>query len=329
MKRSFGLQRRNVFDEPEEEQQPQAAAMNNKFTSKKTQESMLDALEQDPDLFDYDGVYDQLKAQSSLKKHKEEDGSHKKPRYIQGLMRASEKRKLDLERAEDKKVQREREAEGDAFGDKEKFVTTAYLERQKELRLLEEQERQRESLESGNVTLFYKGLLETKSADRGPVDLKVVQKPSQEKSVTQNEKDSVFKNAIASGRVQMNDSEEVVDKRQLLTGGLNFTAKALSQKVRDKEAQVLLEQQRAQQKAKEELERAEFEKRRQARELQARRRAEVQAQRVQVESIQEDQKVKVREELAKTFESSLSTDTISDAKARYLARKKAAQSLPE
>ena len=41
-------------------------------------------------------------------------------------------------------IQREREAEGDEFKDKEAFVTQAYKEQMEELRRAEEEERKRE-----------------------------------------------------------------------------------------------------------------------------------------------------------------------------------------
>jgi coiled-coil domain-containing protein 55 len=67
-----------------------------------------------------------------------------KARYIDNLVNASVKRKIELERAEERKVQREREAEGSLFDDKEAFVTEAYKEKQKELKRLEEEEKKRE-----------------------------------------------------------------------------------------------------------------------------------------------------------------------------------------
>ena len=50
-----------------------------------------------------------------------------KPRYIDDLLKAAELRKRDYILAQERKVQREREAEGDEFEDKEKFVTSAYV----------------------------------------------------------------------------------------------------------------------------------------------------------------------------------------------------------
>ena len=53
-------------------------------------------------------------------------------------------RKLDHLRAEEKMMQREREAEGDEFADKEAFVTQAYKDQMAEVRRAEEEERKRE-----------------------------------------------------------------------------------------------------------------------------------------------------------------------------------------
>lgn len=47
-------------------------------------------------------------------------------------------------------IQREREAEGDEFADKERFVTQAYKDQMADIRHAEEEEKARE----GNVTWF-------------------------------------------------------------------------------------------------------------------------------------------------------------------------------
>ncbi len=49
-------------------------------------------------------------------------------------------------RAEEKMIQREREAEGDEFRDKETFVTQAYRDQMAEVRKAEEEERAREGV---------------------------------------------------------------------------------------------------------------------------------------------------------------------------------------
>jgi hypothetical protein len=53
---------------------------------------------------------------------------------------------LDHLRAEEKMIQREREAEGDEFRDKESFVTQAYRDQLAEVREAEEEERKREGM---------------------------------------------------------------------------------------------------------------------------------------------------------------------------------------
>lgn len=53
-------------------------------------------------------------------------------------------RKLDRLRAEEKMLERERQAEGDEYEDKEKFVTQAYKDQMEEVRKAEEEEKARE-----------------------------------------------------------------------------------------------------------------------------------------------------------------------------------------
>ena len=74
----------------------------------------------------------------------EEVAEEKKPRYFNALQKAAETRDRDRQIAEEKRLKREREAEGDEFVDKEEFVTEAYKKQQEENRLLEEAEKKRE-----------------------------------------------------------------------------------------------------------------------------------------------------------------------------------------
>jgi coiled-coil domain-containing protein 55 len=60
------------------------------------------------------------------------------------LLTSAATRKLDHLRAEEKMMQREREAEGDMFKDKESFVTQAYKDQMEEVRKAEEEEKKRE-----------------------------------------------------------------------------------------------------------------------------------------------------------------------------------------
>lgn len=59
-------------------------------------------------------------------------------------MRAVEERKKEQDRRDDRKIQKEREAEGEKFADKDAFVTSAYRQKLKE----REEELEREKREA-------------------------------------------------------------------------------------------------------------------------------------------------------------------------------------
>ncbi|KND01204.1 uncharacterized protein SPPG_04294 [Spizellomyces punctatus DAOM BR117] len=305
--------------------------------SRLAEEEHKKALEEDPSVFDYDAVYDDLK-RAELEKKKSKDnpdgGIVKKPRYMAALIKASAKRKIELERAELRKVQREREEEGEQFGDKEKFVTGAYKQQVAELKRIEEEEKRREALErdvtkGGDMTAFYRDILN--QSDRDPL----VINPKTNKDDTPQEEveemdiqdDTLKKEAIRKGLVQLNDSEEVVDKRQLLSGGLNLTSRTVKRQAQEREEREREARQYAAKKAEEE--RARLMERRAAKEQQARARELVLRQ--QQEKEEEDRKRKEREqeELARKLARKTTDETVSDARARYLARKKAQAQQPE
>lgn len=63
---------------------------------------------------------------------------------MKNLLDSAATRRLDHLRAEEKMMQREREAEGDEFADKDKFVTQAYKDQMAEVRRAEAEEKARE-----------------------------------------------------------------------------------------------------------------------------------------------------------------------------------------
>lgn len=145
------VQRKTVFDEDaaleEDEEEdtfqpmvPKPSAIPSKM-KKETKLAIDRALEEDPNVFDYDGVYDQLKEAETSKK------KDLRPKYMGNLLKNAEIRKRDQERREEKKIQKEREEEGDEFKDKEAFITSAYKEKLEELRQTEERERREKELE--------------------------------------------------------------------------------------------------------------------------------------------------------------------------------------
>jgi len=55
----------------------------------------------------------------------------------------------------ERRIQKEREEEGDKYKDKEMFVTSAYKEQQDELRRLEEEERKKEGKNECNIFISW------------------------------------------------------------------------------------------------------------------------------------------------------------------------------
>lgn len=200
------------------------------FTSKKHADT---AEELDPSIYDYDGIYDSLKPQKKVVLEDEE----RKPKYMTNLLAAAAVRKRDATIAEEKRLARERETEGDEFADKEKFVTSGYKKQQEENRRIEEEERIKEEQESkknkgAGMTNFYKNMLEAgeqkhaeivkaaeEAAKKGPV---VVEEGEKQKSEAEIAREL---NEQTGANIAVNDEGEVVDKRQLLKGGLNIIPK--------------------------------------------------------------------------------------------------------
>lgn len=103
------------------------------------------ALSLDASIFDYDGVYDSMKGgEREAMQKREEEKRKRDPKYMAASLAASEQRKVDRQRAEAKKIQREREQEGDQFADSEAFVTDAYKRQMEEMREAEKDERSKE-----------------------------------------------------------------------------------------------------------------------------------------------------------------------------------------
>ncbi|KAK3302093.1 uncharacterized protein B0T15DRAFT_404426 [Chaetomium strumarium] len=259
----------------------------------------------DPSIYDYDAAYDSFKAAkaaASLAADKDAEAAQKRPRYFNALQQAAELRERDRQIAEERRLQREREAEGDAFADKEKFVTEAYRRQQEENRRLREEEEKREEEErkrnkGRGMADFYKSML-----DRGEREHAVLVKAAEE-------------------GVQLPDGE-VVDKRQLLKGGLNVAAKK----------KVQVQQERARQEAEAAAKRAEGGA--QARGVyaaggkQALRERQTRMLEAQLEESLKRARQEEEEEAAKVQLASKSRKTeadISSAKERYLARKRAAE----
>jgi coiled-coil domain-containing protein 55 len=91
---------------------------------KDIEEQQRKALEQDPSVFDYDGVYDDMKQKAI--QPRAQDRQERKPRYIQHLMKKAEERNREHEIVFERKLAKERSEEDHLYADKDKFVTKAY-----------------------------------------------------------------------------------------------------------------------------------------------------------------------------------------------------------
>lgn len=282
------------------------------------------AAETDPSIYDYDSVYDSLKAASRLKAEAaKEDG---RPRYFDALQKAAEQRERDRQIAEEKRLKRERDAEGDEFADKEKFVTEAYKRQQAENRRLEEEEKKKEEQErrrgkDRGMADFYKKMLEVGEEEHRRVvkaveeGVKVEVDAEEEKTLEERAREI---NAMG-GNVEINEDGEVVDKRQLLKGGLNLGVKKMAEVERERkkrEESTRTQAVRSQgvfnvQGGKNAL------RERQTRMLEA------QLEETLKRSREEEEKERAKVELI--AKSRKTEADISSAKERYLARKRAAE----
>lgn len=160
-----------------------------------TQLTLRKAMEEDPSVFEYDEVYDDLKKNKEEKK--QEVTKDRKPRYIEQLLKSAELRKREGDRRTQRKIQKERETEGEAFGDKEAYVTSAYKRKMQEMQEEEEREMRREQMDQmmdvtkqKDLSGFYRHLLKQEVGEERipqntdkPIDLpKKEEKPKTSKS---------------------------------------------------------------------------------------------------------------------------------------------------
>eukprot|EP01134_Creolimax_fragrantissima_P005383 CFRG5383T1 len=224
------------------------AQLASKSHNKQVSAHLDQMLEDDPNAFAYDDVYDDMQAtkETSIGKKKEERSLAKaKPKYINALLAKSNERKLEYERFVERKVQKEREAEGDQFEGKEKFITGAYKKKLEDIRRAEEDEKRRAAIEEkedarkqGDMSNFYRGLLNSKSfggevteektvasvADKATKNIgevgvrKHANEVQREYKITRDNSASFDKSTVRSGREREtigDEQRQVISKRQV------------------------------------------------------------------------------------------------------------------
>lgn len=240
--KTYGLQKSAAAVGPTEPEYKNLAALH---TSRKHAQQ---AEEIDPSIYSYDAVYDTIKAKRENKKkptNEEGDEGEGSSKYMSALMRTAEIRKRDQLRARDRLLAKEREAEGDEFADKEKFVTAAYRAQQEEVKRMEEEEAKREKEEEerrrrngdSGMMGFYRQMLArdeeshgevmkaTEEAARKVAAGEVVESEEQQDAKEKSDAQIAAELNARGANIVVNDEGQIVDKRQLLSAGLNVAPK--------------------------------------------------------------------------------------------------------
>ncbi|KAM3582588.1 hypothetical protein VKS41_005232 [Umbelopsis sp. WA50703] len=302
-------------------------------STKKIEEEHKKALEEDPNIFDYDAVYDNLKTAEKLQQDKLKSKENKKARYVEGLLEMAELRKRDRLRADEKKVEREREEEGDLYGDKEAFVTSSYKEQKEELRRLEEEEKKKEAQESKkkNFNGFYRQLLDEQELAHAAIveaSIKGVTAPPEPNVEVEDEEDTTLaQQALQEGKdVMLNDDNVIVDKRQLLGAGLNVAKKpkfGTFMSLSDSDPRVQQRQQEYEEYKRKKLAESAAKRSGRGGETERERMSrEVERQMLERKQQEEEEEKKKEEEFKQKLQKRTSDETAMSAKERYLARKR-------
>ena len=143
-----------------------AAQAASKQSDKKVLEMQAAALREDASIFDYDAHYESI--QESRAAPRRDEKIERKSKYIASLLHTAEERKREQDVLYEKRLTKEREAEDYLYGEKEKFVTSAYRKKLEEEKLWKaEQEKKKEEEERnavekrGHMGDFYRNLFKT------------------------------------------------------------------------------------------------------------------------------------------------------------------------
>ncbi|KAI0234585.1 hypothetical protein L0F63_007405, partial [Massospora cicadina] len=192
---------------------------------------------------------------------------------------------------------------------------------QEELKRLEEQDNKKESENKlGALSGLYKNLLDTREKIYKATIIKgqgvVEDAPAERVEVEEEDLSSI----ISKKNVELNDDNEVIDRRQLLSAGLNVTKKRMLDS-QDKDSTLSAYDEFVQRRAREQMAqkvaRAEAQRHRLTQQLHAQLREK--------ETEHEKQQAKTKQDFATKMARRNDDNAILDARARYLARKKEAQ----
>ena len=193
---------------------------NNSGLKKQAKIQMSKALEEDPTVFQYDEVYDDIEKRKVEEKESKKDVD-RKPKYIHNLLKSADERQKEFERRIERQVQKEREAEGDQFADKESFVTSAYRKKMEEIAKQEEEEARQARMEAAldvtkqnNMDGFYRHLYrQTMGEEKDQIEAKKVKEEKPEE--TEEEKAARVKEGIK--KIKLPDEKEIKEEEETST----------------------------------------------------------------------------------------------------------------
>lgn len=237
-----------------------------------TKIEMKRALEEDPTVYQYDEVYDQMEAAKTEQATQKKDVD-RKPKYITNLLKMAEVRNKDNERRIERQVQKEREAEGDEFADKEKFVTSAYRKKMEELQKLDEEDRKREAIENildvtkqKDMSGFYRHLYrQTMGEEKGQKDEEETSTSCEDPTVTLTKKSKPSERSYRNRDTSVNEDNDEGQPSQSNSGESDSS---------DAEDTVAKETEEHQRMEKEKARREELKRQKEKRERRKRRIAE-------------------------------------------------------
>lgn len=301
-------------------------------TERESKKHAATAEKADSSIYDYDAFHEVHTSISTARKAAEkQDALERKPKYINNLLDAAARRKQDQLIAREKFLQKEREAEGDEFADKEKFVTSGYKKQQEETRRLEEEERKKQEEEEkkrreggGGMQGFYRSVMDdserrhkeameaAEKLEKSGGDLPVVDEEKKKTDI-----DLAAEMRAKGVNVHVNEEGQVTDKRQLLSAGLNIGP---SGKSTDKHAADHLKTSaRATQQSS-------FQNRNTDKQAMRERQTRMLEQQLEASAKRKAEEEAEEQEKLERASKSRKTDTdISSAKERYLARKREAE----
>lgn len=288
----------------------------------------------DPTIYDYDAYHTAASSiQTARTQATKQDAQSRQPKYMDNLLSAAARRKQDQLVAREKVLQREREQEGDEFADKEKFVTSAYKAQQLEARRLEAAEtakreaeeaarRRKGAVGGGGLSGFYRGVLDAEDARYADARATarileaggggaVVAEPAGGGEETKTDAQIAEEMRARGHQVLVNDEGQVADKRQLLTAGLNVSKKPAGAQQMQPAAVGSFQSRAAAAAAQKAGDRG-------GRERQTRM-VQEQLEAAQKRAAEEDEAERAR--VAAAAKSRKTEGEVSDARARYLARK--------